>query len=261
MQINRKVYKRRTNKVKKSRILSFFYLLILFLVLAFTFAYLSLYGLSHWNLLNIKEIEIKGTHYINENLLYLRLASIEAKNLFAVNDSRIKEILSEYTRIKSFKVIRQIPNTLKILIQERIPIACLSSSNDTMYLIDNEGVVLDYAKSSAKNDLPIFKGINTNNLTFGRTISDKNIKVLLNIYNYIKQENPDFVDRISEFDMEDGEVILIENKRNVKFLLGSEKFQERIDKLIFAYQNFGIANFSEIDLRFSDPKNEIIILR
>lgn len=262
----RRTYKNKNYVQKRNILLSFFCLLILFLILAFTFAYLSLYGLSHWKLLEVEEVKIEGTQYLNKNLLYLRLASFEGQNLFKINDNIIREILSEYKRIKSIKVIRKLPNTLKIIIQERIPIAHLSSNNESQYMIDKEGVVLDPNSILDINDysiehLPIFRRINTNNLTSGRVASCKTIKILLDIYNYISNINPDFLKKISEFYIQDNEVILIENERCVKFLLGSEEFPERIDKLIFAYQNFGFANYSEIDLRFSDPKNEIIILR
>ena len=257
----RRTYKNKSYVQKRNLFIPFFWLLILFLVSAFTFAYLSLYGLSHWKLLEVKEIKIEGTQYLNKNSLYLRLASFEGHNLFKINDNIIKEILSEYTRIKSIKIIRQLPNKLKIIIQERIPIAHLGSNNESQYMIDKEGMVLDYIDDYSMNGLPIFSRINTNNLTLGRVAWDKNIKILLDIYNHIEKVNLDFLKKISEFYIQDDEVILAENERGVKFLLGSEEFPERIDKLIFAYQNFGIANFSEIDLRFSDPKNEIIILR
>ncbi len=212
-------------------------------------------------LLEVEEIKIEGTKYLNKNLLYLRLASFEGQNQFKINDNIINEILSEYPRIKSVNVIHKLPNILRIIIQERIPIVHLSSNNESQYIIDNEGVVLDFIDDDSLDDLPIFSNINTNNLTHGGLVSDKNIKLLLNIYNNIEKVNPDFLKKISEFYIQNDEVILVENKRCVKFLLGAEEFPERIDKMIFAYLNFGIANFSEIDLRFSDPVNEIIILR
>jgi cell division septal protein FtsQ len=246
---------------KKNILLCFIRLLVLFLALTFALAYLSLYGLSHWNLLTIKEIEIKGTQFLNDSKLYQQLAVFRERNIFSVKDAEIENALSDFPRIKFLKVIRKLPHTVKISVQERVPIAILRCTDGSRYLIDSQGVALDYASDFSQYSLPIFSKINIKNLTLGNQISDSSTKILLSVYQEIKKINPDFLKHISEFLVQDSEVILTEKEHGTRFILGKEKFAERINKLIFAYQNFGVANFSEIDLRYSDSKNELIILR
>ncbi|MBC8526360.1 MAG: FtsQ-type POTRA domain-containing protein [Candidatus Cloacimonetes bacterium] len=257
MRPKKRTYKFRSRHKRKSIFFRFFSLLALFLLLACGFAYLFQYGISNLKVFNIKEIEIKGTQFINDDILCIRLSSFQGENLFEVAYSEIEKVLSKSPKIKSFKVIRKIPYTLKISIIERIPIAYLKSLDGDVYLIDIEGVLLSFAKDLLEYDLPVFSNVRTDNLTLGNVIQDEAINVLLDVYRKIKEFNSNFFCKLAEFYIKDGEVVIVEKGRGVRFLLGEENFSERIDKLIFTYQNFGIANFLEIDVRF----NDIVILR
>ena len=251
---------KRRNK-KRNPFLPFFRLLILFLALTFAGAYLSLYGLSNWNIFKIKKINIKGTVNIDNSLIKSKLQNILNKNIFLVKDESIEKIMRKFPKIRDTKIIRRIPNTLILSIKERLPIAKIDGSGNSCFIVDKEGYLLEKVSVDEKNNLPIFRGIRTKNLTIGDKIFEKSIKILLNVYKIIMRKKPEFLEKISDYSFIDENVILTEKYTGIKFLLGKEKFSERIEKLLFAYNNFGIAKFSEIDLRFSDSKNEIIILR
>jgi hypothetical protein len=72
---------------------------------------------------------------------------------------------------------------------------------------------------------------------------------------------PDFLACVKELYIDDGDVILLEHERGVRFIIGDRDFDGRLEKLVFAYRNFGVASYSEIDVRFSDPIHELVILK
>ncbi|MBL7108381.1 MAG: FtsQ-type POTRA domain-containing protein [Candidatus Cloacimonetes bacterium] len=254
--------KRKRQNKKRNRFIQFFKLLILFLLITFSLAYLSLYGLSNWKVFNIKKIEISKTKNIDKLLIKRKLQNkFNNKNMFLVRNESIQNNLNNFPKIKNTKIIRRIPNTLILSIDERLPIAKIIGSKKIIFTIDKEGYLLEKISINKKNNLPIFDGIQINNLTIGDKISENSLKILLNIYKIIMRKKPEFLKKISNYSFIDGNVLLFERNTGIKFLLGREKFLEKIEKLFFVYNNYPIAEYSEIDLRFSDSKNEIIILR
>ncbi len=74
---------------------------------------------------NIKEIEIENNFFLKETDLKKQLIPIYGKNLLFLNNGNIKKILLKNSFIESFYIQKKYPNTLKIKIYEKKPIAIL----------------------------------------------------------------------------------------------------------------------------------------
>ncbi len=224
-------------------------------------AYLMRLGLSKWSYLTIKDSEVTGTISINPNIIHMALSDFKGENLYLIPDEMIAQKVLQLPRVKDVRIGRKFPSTLKVRIQERIPIGHVSTLHDENYVIDEDGVLLDIVNDPKALDLPGFLNISINYLTLGDTIADKNFQTLLQVYHKVKESYPDFLTKIKDFYIDNDDVILTDQKRGVRFIVGNKDFDERLEKLVFAYQNFGVATYSEIDVRFSDPVNELVILR
>jgi cell division protein FtsQ len=236
-------------------------MLVLCVIVAGASAYLMKFGVTKWNYLQMKDSEVTGTIHINPDIIHIALSEFKGENLYLLEDETVREKLAQNPCVKDVRILRIFPSTLKVVIEERHPIACIQTDQNEYYLIDEQGVLLDKVALSDGLDVPVFCEISINNLTLGQEISDTNFKILLDVYKTLKMKYPDFLASVNEFYIEDGDVIISEQERGVRFIIGDRDFDERLEKLVFAYQNFGVATYSEIDVRFSDPIHELVILR
>ena len=224
-------------------------------------AYLLKFGVTNWNYLQMKDSEVAGTIHINPDIIHIALSEFKGENLYLLEDDAVRDRLAQLPCVKDVKILRIFPSTLKVVIEERLPIAYIQTDQNEYFLIDEQGVLLDKIEFASGVDLPVFCKISINNLTLGQEVSDTNFKILLNVYKALKMKYPDFLASVAELYIEDGDVIISEQERGVRFIIGDRDFDERLEKLVFAYQNFGVATYSEIDVRFSDPIHELVILR
>ncbi len=98
---------------------------------------------------DISDITIDGNINLNRDDI-LSVANIKiGQNIFSVNTGEIYKRLKGHPWIKDTAVKKEMPDRLKIKINEREPVAILKSNK--LYLIDDEGVVL--AKLNGESDM------------------------------------------------------------------------------------------------------------
>jgi len=106
---------------------------------------------------NIKEIILVNSISLKEIDVKRSLSVIYNKNLLFLKNKEIEEILVQFTSIESFYLDKKYPNTLKITIIEKKPIAILINNKKKFYISEK----LDQFEFNDKNfnqDLPIVFG-------------------------------------------------------------------------------------------------------
>jgi cell division protein FtsQ len=79
------------------------------------------------------------------------------KNLFFLNNKTIQEKLKNEDFIESFSTKKIYPNTLKLMIKEKKPIAILQNKKKKLYISD-KGNLINFINIEAYNDLPVVFG-------------------------------------------------------------------------------------------------------
>ena len=106
---------------------------------------------------NIKEIILVNSISLKEKDVKKSLSVIYNKNLLFLKNKEIEEILVQFTSIESFYLDKKYPNTLKITIKEKKPIAILINNKKKFYISER----LDQFEFNDKNfnqNLPIIFG-------------------------------------------------------------------------------------------------------
>lgn len=106
---------------------------------------------------NIKEIILVNSISLKEKDVKKSLSVIYNKNLLFLKNKEIEEILVQFTSIESFYLDKKYPNTLKITIIEKKPIAILINNKKKFYISER----LDQFEFNDKNfnqNLPIIFG-------------------------------------------------------------------------------------------------------
>jgi len=178
---------------KKKSIFSnrFFWLGILILVIIGTVFYFLFFS----EIFQIKKIIVTGEEKVSKEDLKLliekklenKILFFETKSIFLVNLNEIKKnILNDFSQIAEIEIGRGFPDTLNIIVVERLALATWCRG-DHCFLLDNEGVIFE--ETSPQVDL--VKIINRQNLdpfNLGEKVIEKKLLVqILEIESKLKK--------------------------------------------------------------------------
>ena len=110
-----------------------------------------------FSIFSLKKITIENNSLLKKNDIKKSLEPIYDKNLLLLNNKEIKKILLQNSLIDSFKIKKKYPDTLKIEIFEKKPIAILFDKKQKFY-ISEKIELIDYNMLSIDNNLPYVLG-------------------------------------------------------------------------------------------------------
>jgi cell division protein FtsQ len=105
----------------------------------------------------VKRITVEGQRHVTDAELTTALASGPGTIMLAFDTDAAKKRLEHVPWIKHAQVMRLLPSTLQVVIEERVPFAVWQSRGQT-YVVDAEGTVIVPAVREAYADLPLVVG-------------------------------------------------------------------------------------------------------
>ena len=139
---------------------------IKFLTFLLLLVFLSTYFPNYNNknnsiLFPIQTIKIENTIALNIEEVYSALEFLKGESLFFLSKEKIKNSLVKFDFVSSFKVKKIYPNTIKILIIEKKPVAIFVQEKKKFFISDN-GELINYIQSEDFSNLPILFGKKNN---------------------------------------------------------------------------------------------------
>ena len=107
--------------------------------------------------LYIKKIDIENNSSLKTDAIKSKLNFLYRENLFFLNIKDIEENLKSETFIESFSIKKVYPNTLKLIIVEKKPIAILNNKKKKFYISD-KGHLISFINIKRYDDLPTVFG-------------------------------------------------------------------------------------------------------
>ena len=242
-------YKNKINLLKnihkKLILIILFLFLISFLLLSKTN---NVFTESKLNFLNkilidngfiIKNIEILGENNLDKNEIIKIVSTYNNKNIFNVNINNIYSEIKNNTWIKKATVEIIYPNTIKILLTEKKPIAIWQNRYGNSLITKNGDVIFEKNLEKFKSYLPIIIGQN----------AQKNVHSILNIFS----SNKDFAKNIWSLTFVNERRWDVHFNQGLTIRLPSENVKKAWEKIVYLDQKFSILNLglTEIDLRNS----------
>jgi cell division protein FtsQ len=105
----------------------------------------------------VERITVEGQQHITDAELTSALGAGPGTLMFAFDTDAAKERLEKVSWIKHAQVMRLLPSTLQVVIEERVPFAVWQSRGKT-YVVDAEGTVIAPAVREAYPNLPLVVG-------------------------------------------------------------------------------------------------------
>ncbi len=110
------------------------------------------------NVFSIKEIQVEGNTKISDEEI-ISFSNIQKySNMFHINKYASVQNIKKNAYIESVKIKRKLPNTIKIMVEEREVNYMLQFADSYVY-INNQGYILEI--SNKKLEVPILAGITT----------------------------------------------------------------------------------------------------
>ena len=133
---------------------SFFWLIALFIFLT---TYKPKFDFRFSSDFNIKKVEIIGNLILSSDEVSQNLNFLYDKNLFISNLDDVEKSLKKETFIESYSLKKIYPNTLKIIVVEKKPIAVLLNKKKKFYISD-KGDFIDFKNIETLKNLPTVFG-------------------------------------------------------------------------------------------------------
>ena len=185
----------------------------------------------------IKNIEIQGTKYLNKDDILKVISSYNNINIFSINVKKLYKEISNNTWVKRGSIKIVYPNTIKIFLTEKEPVAIWQDKFGNKLISKSGDFILEKNFKNFKNFLPIIIGKNAH----------KNINPIFKILNLQKE----FVKNVWSLTYVNERRWDVHFKQGLTIRLPSTKIREAWQKAASLNENFKILNIglTEIDLR------------
>jgi len=108
--------------------------------------------------LRVGNVEVRGSHFLSEGEVRELLGPAVGENILGLDIQALKARLRSSPWVAEATVARTLPDTLRVEIRERAPLAL--AELDRLYLMDGDGSLIDlYGPRTAGFDLPIVRGL------------------------------------------------------------------------------------------------------
>jgi len=185
----------------------------------------------------IKNIEVLGANHLDKDDIIKFVRTYNNVNIFKVNIKDIYRKIKNNTWIKKASIQVIYPNTIKILLTEKEPIAIWQNRYGNNLITKTGDVILEKNLEDFKVYLPIIIGDNAN----------KNIHSILNIFS----ANKDFLKNVWSLTFVNERRWDIHFNQGLTIRLPSKNVREAWEKVVHLDQNYNILSLglTEIDLR------------
>ena len=188
----------------------------------------------------IKNIEISGLNHLKKNDIIKIVSSYNDINIFNVNIEDIYKKIKNNTWIKKASIEIIYPNTIKILLTEKKPVAIWQNRYGNTLITKSGDVIFEKNLEEFKNYLPIVVGENVH----------KEVQSILDIFS----KNKDFVTNIWSLTFVNQRRWDVHFNQGLTIKLPSKNLEKAWEKVLYLDKEFKILNLglTELDLRNSN---------
>lgn len=195
----------------------------------------------------------------------IKLSGLEGdETFFGLDTEKIARRIASYAPVKSVELEKVFPNTLRIQIAQREPLAlCLVAVDGTSVpiMVDEEGVVFQIGKSVEEYDLPVLSGFTFTSVELGQRIN-RSLLGFFEDLQQLKSTAPRVFGLISELhfvkkDRAGFEVLLYPRDYQVPVRLASTINADMMHRILLVLDVFAkqgmFETIEEIDFRTATP--------
>ncbi len=182
------------------------------------------------------------------------LKSLKGRNIFKVDIQKVhRQIAAEYPQIAQLRVVRQLPDRIKVLAKKREALAQIALKSKYL-VIDTEGVSLYY--NTPPVALPVISGVafQKGNVVLGAPVVAKNLDVAMMILTAFKRPVLRGL-KIASLSVDNPSKIDITLSDGVHVIIDQDQSMHKIDilEMLIVQHKVDFAQVKYIDVRFQEP--------
>lgn len=156
----------------------------------------------------VAHVQIGGTSDKTVAELQNELQDLYGKNLFSLSLAKIQKRVEDHVWVDEATVALQLPNLVRIVVQERKPAGILRFKNEVLLVSQHGQVICPYNEYGGVLDLPVLVGLN------GPEAREPDIRAGIDTLQEIRHISPFFWENIETLDLANEENMIVQ-LRNV----------------------------------------------
>jgi hypothetical protein len=183
-------------------------------------------------ILPVKTVKIFGNRFIKNQEIMSMLHLNSGTSLIFLNLEEAKDNLKGDDRIKVVQMVKVYPDTLRVHIWEKEPVAILGR-NDMRYLVSNDGVVLAQAvQDQSYSDYPFISLLSKDDdIKIGNPVDNFLVLNLLDAAIEFQKQHPEFAATIGSYVIADSGIWVRMNEPRYRIFFGSEVDAGKLNRL------------------------------
>jgi len=211
-------------------------------------------GAGYWALTTerfaVVAVEVRGASRVPPQRILEASGIVHGQNLWRIDPGRVRGRLEEMPEIRRADVIRELPNRVAIVVEERRPFTLVHAAK--LHWLDEEGRVLGDETRAVTTEVPVISGLSEEELVTMRTSPGPRARAAIALIRALLRTGSALASEISEIDMSRAEGPVLYTVDGVEVRLGSEEWDERLARLEGVLAQVSSQDVHGVDLRFRD---------
>jgi cell division protein FtsQ len=211
-------------------------------------------GARYWALTTerfaVVAVEVRGASRVPPQRILEASGIVHGQNLWRIDPERVRGRLEQMPEIRRADVIRELPNRVAIVVEERRPFTLVHAAK--LHWLDEEGRVLGDETRAVSTEVPVISGLSEEELVTMRTSPGPRARAAIALIRALLRTGSALASEISEIDMSRAEGPVLYTVDGVEVRLGTEEWDERLARLEGVLAQVASQDVHGVDLRFRD---------
>lgn len=199
----------------------------------------------------VTAVEVRGTSRVPAEQIAAAAGITAGTNLWRIDPAAVAARVQALPEIRRADVVRELPNRVAILVEERRPFTLVSAGR--LHWLDEEGYLLGEEQQAVTPPGPVISGLTDEELRAMRTEPSPRVRQAIALIRTLLRAGSPLAAAISEIDMSRREGPVLYTVDGIEVRLGSEDWESRLTRLEGVLgQVAAHGGVRGIDLRFRD---------
>jgi cell division protein FtsQ len=195
-------------------------------------------------------VEVRGASRVPPQRILEVSGIVHGTNLWRIDPHHVRARLELLPEIRRADVVRELPNRVSIVVEERRPFTLVHAAR--LHWLDEDGRLLGEEHQAVATDVPVISGLSEDELATMRTAPGPRARAAIALIRALLRTGSTLAGEISEIDMSRPEGPVLYTVDGVEVRLGTEQWEERLARLEGVLAQVATGDVQGVDLRFRD---------
>jgi cell division protein FtsQ len=195
-------------------------------------------------------VEVRGASRVPAQRILEVSGITRGTNLWRIDPAHVRARLETLPEIRRADVVRELPNRVSIMVEERRPFTLVHAAR--LHWLDEDGRLLGEEHRAVAPEVPVISGLSEEELATMRTTPGPRARAAITLIRALLRTGSSLASEISEIDMSRAEGPVLYTVDGLEVRLGSEEWEERLARLEGVLAQVATQDVQGVDLRFRD---------